>query len=99
LPAVDLLEAEVLKRDLDSLERLAEERVLAARAGRVVLRVAGRKEPAGDARPRAVEVVGALRAVASTASHYVELTCIVIIIVIIFLWMIANHCGSFRANK
>ena len=49
LPAVDLLKAEVLERDLDSLERLAEECVLAASAGRVVLRVAGREEPAGDA--------------------------------------------------
>jgi len=88
LPAVDLLKAEVLERDLDSLERLAEERVLAARVGRVVLRVVGREEPAGDARPRAVEVVRALGTPASTSSHYIELTCAVIINIFIIIVII-----------
>ena len=77
MPAVDLLEAEAAERDVDALRRLAEERVLTASVRRVVLREAGREEPAGDARPRAVEVVRALRTPASAASDRLELTCAV----------------------
>jgi len=85
LPAVDLLEAEVLKRDLDALRWLAEERVLAVSIWRIVLRVVGREKPARDARPGAVEVVGALRTPASTASYNLELTCVIIIVIIVVI--------------
>jgi len=76
LPAVDVFKAEVLERDFDAFGRLAKERVLAARARRVMLREVGREETTRDAGPRAVEVEGALRTPASTATYHLKLTCI-----------------------
>lgn len=82
MPAVYLLKAEVVERDLDALERFAEEDVLAARVGRIALREAGGEKPTFDARSSAVEVVGAPRAPASTAANDLELPCIIIIIIV-----------------
>jgi len=91
LPAVNLLKAEILERDLNAFWRFAEERVLTAGRRRVVLRVVRREEPAGDARSRAVEVVSALRTPASTASHHLKLTYLAIIIIIIIIISLSRH--------
>jgi len=73
---VYLFEAEVAERDVDALGWPTEERPLAARVGRIVLRELGREEATrGAPRWRAIEVVRALRTPAPAATDRLELTC------------------------